>query len=143
MQFGPPEAKMGSLLLMGAGPGAGASGTAEVTRVVTRADVGGDLHDKWFRINDAAGSVGVVFDHGGGTTPTGMDRDVLVAYTDDSAASTLADLLKTALDNDAAWSATVNSDTVDITDAAAGERTDAADGSAPTGFTITVTTQGA
>jgi hypothetical protein len=117
---------------------------------VTNADSGNSTNGDWFKIYDSAGSVGVYIKTSGGadTPPTGLaDRVLKVDITTGDSAATIATAIKTAVDADSKYTATVLSTTVTITDTEVGARTDIADGTAsggsnPTGWTFAVVNQG-
>ena len=104
------------------------------------------LHLKYFIIYDVNGSVGVWFDVGntGASAPAGvgsLSRSIAVTtITAGDNATTVASKIATAVNADAAFGATSTTDTVTITDAAYGSRTDATAGNS--GFTITISVQG-
>lgn len=121
-------------------------GAAAVSTVECVADVAGSLHEKYFVMQDAAGNVGVWFDvdNAGGTAPAGAiacDRQIEIStvVTGDTA-DAVATAVKNALDADAAFTATVLTDTVTVTDVAIGDRGTFSAGDS--GFTVTETTIG-
>jgi hypothetical protein len=124
--------------------------TTEVTTISTVADVADSLDGTSFILQDAAGSVGVWIDtdDSGTTIPAAAnaaDRAIeITTIATGAIASAVATLIKTALDNDAAFSASTVSNTMTITDASTGTRTAASDsaGGEATGFTVTRATQG-
>lgn len=122
---------------------------AEVSQIVATADVSGSLDGDGFIIYDSAGSVGVWFDHGDSGTAAPADvaacaRTIeITGGANDDTAATIATLIQAALNGDSAFSASVLSDTVTITDAAVGTRTNIADSaSSATGFTFSTPTNG-
>jgi len=122
------------------------AGVAEKSTITTVADVAGSLDGTYFIIYDAAGSVGVWIDVGdsGTTAPAGAlaaDRQLEVTgVIANDTANDVAAAVRTTINADAAFSASVSSSTITVTDAAVGTRTDIAAGD--TGFTVAVTVQG-
>lgn len=117
------------------------SSRAEVTTVVCLADTAGNRHGHYFRISSASQRVAVQFTNGGLLMPPfGAGRTIVVSFVNGDSAATLATLLAAALTSDGAWSAVAVVDTVTITDALQGSRTDAAN--VDLGFAVSVTTQG-
>lgn len=114
----------------------------ERATITTVADSAGSLNSTWFKIYDSAGSVGVYFTNGGGTPPGGVDRTLSVSFTNNDSADTIATALKTALDADGEFVATNVTNVVTVTQASSGDRTNVADGTAPTGFTFATTING-
>lgn len=112
----------------------------ERTGIVAVADVADSLNGKYFKIWDRDGSVGVFLSSGTGTPPMGVDRTIEVSYMTNDSAVAIALAIKTVLDADAAFVALVDTDTVTVDDAFAGERDDAVD--VDTSFTITTAIQG-
>ena len=120
------------------------SGVAEVTSIECGQDIAGSLAGKYFLIYDESGSVEVWFKiaFGSGSAPGVANRAIQVTVFTDDGATTVAECLRTELEADGAWSIAIrNSNVVTLTDAHDGQRTDAAD--VNTGFSISVTTQGA
>jgi phage tail sheath protein FI len=104
------------------------------------------LHQKYFVIYDQAGSVGVWFDVGnqGASAPAGvgaLDRAIAVTTIvagDD--APTVATKIASAVNADAQFSSSASTNELVITDANAGERTDATVGTS--GFSLQILVQG-
>ncbi len=129
------------------------AGDAEVTRIVCRADTGGDLSGTGFMLYDEVGSVGVFFDNGnaGAVAPTDINAAARKiecnAQADDDTAEDIATALAAKLDLDAKFVAIVDPDdltAVLVTASLVGLRTDAFDSAdEPTAFDISVDTQGA
>lgn len=119
---------------------------SEVTDVVCLADTAGSLNDTYFLLNGGldADNYYVWFNvDAGGTDPTISGRTgIAVAISAGDSASTVAAAAQAAIDAVGAFGASVSTDTVTVTNAVAGPATDASDDGA-TGFTFTVTTQGA
>ena len=103
------------------------------------------LHEKYFLISDSDERVGVWFNStgvtGGSEPAHGGDRALEVGIDYNDANTAVGEALKLVIDADGAFGASRSSAIVTVTDAAVGERDDAADGD--TGFTIAVNTQGA
>jgi hypothetical protein len=121
----------------------------ERTTIACLADTAGSLDETGFIVYDSNGSIGVWFDHtGAGTAPADVAAaDFQIAITSvvngDSALTVMTEVA-TALSGWGSWTVTDDGvDTVTIDDLSTGARTDATDSaSAPSGFTITVTTNG-
>ena len=116
---------------------------------VTSGDTANNKNGTWFKIYDgelpAATSVGVYIKTSGGadTPPTGLaDRLLRVDITTGDSAATIATAIKTKLDADANFTATVASTLVTVTDVNSGLRTAIADGATATGWTFAVTRAG-
>lgn len=113
--------------------------------VLCVADVASSLNDTYFTFSTPSTNYYVWFNvDDAGTDPeiegkTGVE----VAISEDDANTVVAAALQTALDALSGVTATVNSATVTVTADATGAATNAADGAEATGFTITVTRQGA
>jgi hypothetical protein len=75
-----------------------------------------------------------------GSAPGGFDRTIEVTNVNGNTAGEVAAALQSALDADAAFSASVEDDIVTVTNTLTGVRTDATD--VDTGFNITILTQG-
>lgn len=125
------------------------AGVAEQTQINLVADVAGSLNSKFFDINSAldANKYYVWFDNGTGVDPAPAGRTgVHIVYSNGASAATLAGLVATALNllnsgND--FTAVGEPDgKLYVTNKATGATTDAADGSAPTGFSFLVLQQG-
>lgn len=123
------------------------AGAKESTSVTAVADVAGSLKSKYFLLSSANDTVKyyVWYDNGSGVDPAVSGRTgIHVTYTNGASASTIASLTKTALDAvSGKWTTVASGAQLTITDQAVGPATDAADGTAATGFTIAVLTQGA
>lgn len=104
------------------------------------------LGGTYFDIYDDVGPVRVWFDvdntSSAPATPGG-GRLLEVDISANNSANAVASALQTVVDADAKFSASVVNNEVTITDDNVGTRVNAADGANPTGFTITVLTQGA
>lgn len=111
-----------------------------VTQVTTVADISASLAGTYFKVYDAAGSVGVWFSIGGvpATAPSTFDRDVEVAIAEGDTDAQVAGKITTAFAADLALVVGNVDEVVTITDVAYGARTAATDGGAgdATGFTI-------
>ena len=119
------------------------AGTTGFTLAVTTKGLD-SLDGKYFLMEDSAGSVAIWFDvdDSGTMEPAhGADRSIEVTgvATSDSATA-VASAVQSVVDADSAFSASVITATVTITDASVGSRTDGNPGTSD--FTITVTTQG-
>lgn len=118
--------------------------TAEVTNVVTVADVAGSLNSKYFFLSEGRLDTNYTFyySNGTGVDPAISGRtSVVILYTNGDSANTIASLTQAVVDALADFSATVVTNTVTVTASDAGP---ALDGSSETsGFTVTVTVQGA
>jgi hypothetical protein len=116
---------------------------AEVISVTCVADVAGSLNNKYFLLSTASTGYYVWLNVGGlGVDPAVVGRTgVEVAVAADATAAQVALAVQTAVDLLAGFVATVLSATITITLAAAGVVPDATAGDS--GFTVTVTTQGA
>jgi hypothetical protein len=118
----------------------------EITSILARADVGGDLDGTYFITYDQNGSVGwwIDVDDSGTTIPAGAaaaDRNVEITTiaTGDSIGD-VATKLQAATNADSEYTSTLDNDTVILTDSVNGPRAQAADGD--TGFTITRVQEG-
>jgi len=122
----------------------GNPGVAEVTQVVTVADSSGSLDGTYFLINSAADATEyyVWYDvDAGGNDPAVVGKTgIPVSIATDDDADTVAAATQVAVEANADFSATVDDDTIIITNAASGDTTDAADND--TGFTISTEVQG-
>lgn len=99
-------------------------GNPEVSTVATVADVAGSLAGLYFTIYDAAGSVAVWISTGATIEPIhGKDRSIQVTISANDSANTIASILSATVGADAAFSTSVLSNTVTITDVANGVRT--------------------
>jgi hypothetical protein len=120
----------------------------EVTRVTAVADVAGSLSATYFDLTDRDGPVRVWIDVADGSTapavPSG-GRLVEVNIASGATAIAVATAIATSFAADLMFSVLRDSAILDFTDAFAGTRTDVADGAggAATGFTLSVTQQGA
>lgn len=118
------------------------SGVAEVSTVDTTGGTPAGLDGKYFTLSGAAADYYVWFDLDDGSTDpevtarTGIEVDIA---TGDSEAQ-IATKLQTVLEAHAAFGATVDTNVVTITDAAAGARTDI--GAGDSGLTVAVATPG-
>lgn len=122
-------------------------GTAEVSSVTCVADVASSLNSKYFLLNSAYDRRKYYVWYSvadAGVDPavsgrTGVKVDIAVNAT----ATAVATATKNALDALADFVATSLAAVVTVTAAAGGPADDVMDGTAPTGFTLSVTTQGA
>lgn len=126
-------------------------GAKEVSQAITVADVAGSLNSTFFLFSamDTGGATEtdyyVWLSNGTGVDPAVPGATAIpVVYTDDDTASTLGGLIRSAITSVAGAKVVVSgaTDTVIITDRFMGNATNAADGSAATGFTISTTTAG-
>jgi hypothetical protein len=121
-----------------------ATGGAPSIQVIT-AGSDGPLAGKCLPLVDRFGSVGVYFTAGGTTSlPTAAaacDRQIVVALTTNDTAANVATAFRTAVEADAEFTASVTSNTVDITDAYPGSRETLTGGTA-TGCSVVVTRAG-
>lgn len=107
------------------------------------------LDGTYFLLYDSAGSVAFWFDvdNSGTTIPTGAaaaDRAVeITTVTSNMSANAVATQVQLAIDGDAAFSASVSTNKITVTDAAVGARQNAGDGINPTGFAFSTLVQGA
>lgn len=122
---------------------------AEVSTITSVADTAGSLDGKGFILYDGAGSVGVWFDHGDSGTAAPADVAAcartleITSVSNGDTAATVAAAIQAVLNADSAFSASVLSNVVTVTNAVAGARTDIADSaSAASGFAFAVTVQG-
>ncbi len=113
--------------------------------VVCRADSAGDLNNRYFTFSKDGTDYYAWFNvNSAGVDPVLAGKTAVpVAIATNAANTAVASALNTAIDNLAGISSTVSSATVTVVIDAIGAVTDAADGGAVTGFTITVTRQGA
>lgn len=122
---------------------ANSGGVAEVSRVITVADVAGSLSGVYFDLYDNVGPVRVWINVSAGSTqpatPSG-GRLLAVAITTNDSASTVGTAVSNAIDADSKFAASVVSATVTITDSNTGTRTDIAAGTST--FSVGVATQG-
>jgi hypothetical protein len=124
-------------------------GTKEVTSVTCVADSSGSLNSKFFRISSAYDRVKyyVWYDvNSAGVDPAAANSGrigVKVSIATNATATQVATATAAALDALADFVSSSASAVVTVTNAKGGPATDAADGTAATGFTISVTTQGA
>lgn len=119
---------------------------SEVTALTCVADVASSLHETYFVLADEAGTVGFWMDvDGDGVAPTtGADRDVeITTVTADMTAAQVAGVVATAIDADSKFTAVQVGSTavVTVTCVEPAAAADFADGDS--GFTASVTTQGA
>lgn len=103
------------------------------------------LGGTYFDIYDDVGAVRVWLDTGSSIAPAvpGGGRLLPVTIAPNDSASAVGTAVKIAVDADVKFNATVVSNAVTITVSTVGVKTNASDGALPTGFTITVLTQGA
>lgn len=123
-------------------------GVAEQTQILTVADVAGSLNNSFFDINSAlnANLYYVWYDNGSGVDPAPGGRSPIhVVYVNNATAATIASLTAAAIaaiGGATKFSTTAAGNQVLATNKATGAATDAVDGSAPTGFAISVVRQG-
>lgn len=122
-------------------------GTKEISTVVAVADSAGSLNSTYFTLSSAYDRrlYYVWYDvNSAGVDPAVTGRTgVKVSVATNATAAQVATATKLAVDALSDFVATVLTATVTVTNAAGGPATDLAEGAAPTGFTLTVTTQGA
>lgn len=122
-------------------------GTKEVNSITAVADVTGSLNSKWFKLDSAYDRrlYYVWYDvNSAGVDPAVSGRTgVKVSVATNATAGAVGTATAAALDALADFSASSTTGTMTITNATGGPSTDAAEGTAPTGFTFAVTTQGA
>jgi hypothetical protein len=118
--------------------------TGEVTQAITVADVANSLNNTYFTMADNVGPVRVWFNTGAGTPPAVPigGRLIQVNISTNATAAQVATALKTTMDADSKYSATISSNTVVIVDEFGGTRTNVTDDGA-TGFTFSIPRQGA
>lgn len=116
------------------------AGVSEITDIATVADVASSLNNKYFTLNSPSVAYYVWYSDGTGVDPVPGGTAIPVVYTAGATADTIASLTQTAITALPAFSASVTTNTVTVTNADAGVATDAAD--INTTFTITPTTQG-
>jgi hypothetical protein len=122
-------------------------GTVEVSSVTCVADVSGSLNNKYFNLNSAYNRQAyyVWYDvNSAGVDPalsgkTGVKVSVATNDTATAVATATAAAITALADFNASSSAAI----VTVTNAVGGPATDLTDGAAPSGFTLSVTTQGA
>lgn len=119
---------------------------AQVTKITAVADNASSLNDTYFFLyaGDNATKYYVWLNVGaGGTDPaiTGA-TGIEVTLTANDTAADVADAVKTAIDSETDFSATVSSAVVTVTNAANGYATAPYEGDSATGFSFEVTTQG-
>ena len=115
---------------------------AEVSTVDFTDIAGADLGDKYFLLNDASGLVYVWFNLDSGGTDPALDgaRGIEVAVSTGDVAADIATAVATAVDADAAFSASATDAVATITDAADGVR--GAIDAGTSGAAVAVTTAG-
>lgn len=122
-------------------------GTAEVSSVTCVADVSSSLNNKYFLLNSAYDRrkyyVWYSVDDAGVDPAVSGRTGVKVDIAENATATAVATATKNALDALADFVATSLAAVVTVTAAAGGPADDVVDGTAPTGFTLSVTTQGA
>jgi hypothetical protein len=119
---------------------------AEVTSVTTVADSAGSLNNTYWYLSDTTTDYYVWYNvSAGGTDPAvGGKTGIEVAITTGATDTAVATATKAALDAvSGAWTTAQSTNMLTITDQTAGAANDATDGAVPTGFTISVVTQGA
>lgn len=120
-------------------------GSVAQFRIATVADSGGSLGGKFFDTSDNDGPVRVWIDVANGSTapatPAG-GRLIEVDISSGATSSAVATAVKTAIDADSKFVATVLSSTVTMTNSDAGARQALADGTLATGFTFTTVSLG-
>ena len=122
-----------------------ASNGYEVTRIVCNDDNAGSLTAKWFVLSGAGGSYAYWFkvDGSGSAPSTGATYTREVAIASNATAAAIAEAMATALLAENQWYVRRDGAALWLYDFALGTRTDAADGSAATGFLINTISQGA
>lgn len=122
-------------------------GTAEVSSVTCVADVSSSLNNKYFLLSSAYDRrkyyVWYSVDDAGVDPAVSGRTGVKVDIAENASATAVATATKNALDALADFVATSLAAVVTVTAAAGGPAEDVTDGAAPTGFTLSVTTQGA
>ncbi len=116
---------------------------AEISTVSTTGATAAGLANDYFTLADAAGSVYVWFnlDAGGSDpAPVGITRGLEVAITTGETVGNIAIAIKDVLEGDAAFTATVSTNLVTITDIATGTRTNINAGTS--GLTVATTMNG-
>lgn len=115
--------------------------TGFILTMISNGTVGASLGGRYFRINDAAGSVAVWFNVNSDPEPAhGLNRGLQVVIPSGSTANTVATLIAGAMNIDGAWNASVSTSTISVTDSSNGVRTIAA--AITSGFTVTRTQAG-
>jgi hypothetical protein len=118
-------------------------GVKNVTTVRTIADAAGSLEGTYFDIYDDSGPVRCWMSFGGAAappTPTGGRNLAITGDAVNDSANTVATKIKTIVDADAKFDATVTANLVTITDASRGLRNAGVD--VNTGFTVSTTVAG-
>lgn len=116
---------------------------AEITTVETVADVASSLNGAYFLISSPTTDYYVWLNTGTATDPLiELATGVEVAISENDSANTIATALQTEINALTDFNASVLTDTVTITCVTEGIVTDPVDGATPTGFTLTVTTEG-
>lgn len=122
-------------------------GTKEISTVTSVADVAGSLNSKWFKLNSAYDRrlYYVWYDvNSAGVDPAVSGRTgVKVSVATNATAAQVATATAAAIDALADFVASASASAVTVTNATGGPATDASDGTAPTTFTFSVSTQGA
>ena len=122
----------------------GVTGVAEEFDCDTVADLSGSLNSTYFEFSTPDNEYYVWIDvDNGGTDPSITDKtgvEVEIARNDN--ADTVASAIQSAVNLLTDVNATVSTNTVTITNINTGSVSDPTDGAQPTGFTLTVTTQG-
>lgn len=116
------------------------AGVSEITDIATVADVASSLNNTYFALHSPSTAYFVWYSDGTGVEPAGTGTAVPVVYTAGDTADTIASLTQVEITALGAFSASVTTNTVTVTNAVADIATDAVD--VDTGFTITTTTQG-
>lgn len=119
----------------------GSFSTSDLT-VATITQGTSGLNNKYFNIYDSGGKVSVWNNVSStGVQPsTGASRYIQVTFSSGASANTIATAVKTAVDADSSFAATVVGNVVTVTHSSVGAYTDIEDGD--TGFAFAVTTQG-
>lgn len=119
------------------------AGTSQVSSVTTVADTAGSLNSTYWTISTPSTHYYVWYSDGTGVDPAPGGTGIPVVYTDNATAATIATLTQSALNGVAgAWTTTRTNANLMITDQAVGSATDAANGTASPGFTISTPTPG-
>jgi len=116
------------------------AGVSEITDIVTVADVASSLNNQYFFIYSPTVTYYVWYSDGTGVDPAPGGTAIPVVYTAGATADTIAGLTQAAITGLPAFSASVVTNTVTVTNAVADVATDATDFN--TTFVITTTTQG-
>ena len=121
---------------------------AEITDIQCVADVSGSLDGAYFILygggTEAATAFWIDVDDSGTSEPShGAPNSVeITTISTNDTANDVASAIATIINAESEWSASASTDTITVTDAFKGARTDAFDGDTATSFVFSVTTEG-